>query len=293
MIKSMTAYGSAEISIDPFTVSAEIRTFNGRYLDIQIRLAHGYASMEEQIRSLISRQLTRGRVEITIQIHDASDPDYEIEIDMPRVKAYKAAAERLRAIFPDSGELSMDFLLSQGGIMRVLEAQKDSAACWSVVQKCMEHAMENLNAMRKKEGDFIVRDFLERLTYIEKKIEQIKTASTDLLPHYREQLKGRISALTEGIVEIDNGRIAQEAAFIADRSDISEEIVRAESHLKQFRDIMKAPEPSGRKLNFLLQEFTREFNTMGVKAGNAKVSHMVVSVKAELEKLREQVQNVE
>jgi uncharacterized protein (TIGR00255 family) len=147
--------------------------------------------------------------------------------------------------------------------------------------------------MRKKEGDFIARDFKERLDLIEKTLRQIKRESTDLPGLYQEKLKDRIAALTKNIVEVDPGRIAQEAAFLADRSDISEEIVRARSHLKQFRVIMRAAGPSGRKLNFLLQEFTREFNTMGAKAGNAVVSHMIVGVKTELEKLREQVQNVE
>ena len=147
--------------------------------------------------------------------------------------------------------------------------------------------------MRKKEGDFISQDFKKRLKYIEQTLNKIKRASKDLLSHYQEKLKERMAALTQGIVEIESSRIAQEAAFLADRSDISEEIVRARSHLKQFRDIMTASEPSGRKLNFLLQEFTREFNTMGVKAGNADVSHMIVGVKTELEKIREQVQNVE
>ena len=128
---------------------------------------------------------------------------------------------------------------------------------------------------------------------IEQALTQIKTVSAGLLPLYQERLKERIASLTSGMVDIEPGRIAQEAAFYADRSDISEEIVRAGSHLKQFRDIMNGDEPAGRKLNFLLQEFNREFNTMGAKAGNAEVSHMIVGVKSELEKIREQVQNVE
>jgi len=147
--------------------------------------------------------------------------------------------------------------------------------------------------MRKTEGDFIAGDFIKRLDYIEKAMAEIEEKSGSLLPYYQERLKERISALTRGIVDIDPGRISQEAAMLADRSDISEEIVRAKSHIGQFRAITDAEEPSGRKLNFLLQEFNREFNTMGSKTGNADVSHIIVNVKSELEKIREQVQNVE
>ena len=147
--------------------------------------------------------------------------------------------------------------------------------------------------MREKEGAFLANDLKQRLGFVEQSLDQIEADATGLVPLYRERLQERITALTKGVVELDAGRIAQEAAILADRSDISEEIVRAESHLKQFRSIMISEEPAGRKLNFLLQEFNREFNTMGVKAGNAEVSHIIVNVKSELEKIREQVQNVE
>ncbi|MBW2606785.1 MAG: DUF1732 domain-containing protein [Deltaproteobacteria bacterium] len=147
--------------------------------------------------------------------------------------------------------------------------------------------------MRSKEGNFIAADITKRLDYIENCLTQIKDKSHDLLAYYQQRLKERIDSLTKGIVEIELGRIAQEAAFLADRSDISEEIVRAASHLKQFRDIADSEESSGRKLNFLLQELNREFNTMGSKTEKAHISHIVVDVKSELEKIREQVQNVE
>ena len=161
------------------------------------------------------------------------------------------------------------------------------------MKNCIDVALDDLDAMRKREGDVIARDFDDRLKYIEKSLREIQKASSGLLPIYQERLKDRLSSLTNGMVEIDPGRIAQEAAFYADKSDISEEIVRTHSHLKQFRTIMAAEEHAGRKLNFLLQEFLREFNTMGAKAGNADISHIIVAVKSELEKIREQVQNVE
>ena len=153
--------------------------------------------------------------------------------------------------------------------------------------------VDDLNAMQQVEGDHLAADFAQRLELIEETVSTIESESEGLVERYRERLEERIAKLTGGMVEIDEGRIAQEAAFLADRSDIDEEIVRARSHVKQFREIMDGPEPGGRKLNFLLQEFNREFNTMGSKTGNTSVSHRIVAVKSELEKLREQVQNVE
>ncbi len=293
MIHSMTAFARAETSTEKLAVTVEIRTYNSRYLDVQLRIPHGYTSIEEPIRGLVSKRLTRGRIEIAIQMRDTSAPNYEVDIDTPRAEAYQKVISRLKEMLPVSDALSLDFLIGSGGIIQLMEPEKDVQAAWPVVQSCLENALDDLETMRKTEGDFIAQDFLKRLTYIEKSIKQIKNASADLPLKYRERLQDRISDLTKGLVEIDTGRIAQEAAFLADRSDISEEIVRVGSHLQQFRDIMSAPESSGRKLNFLLQEFAREFNTMGAKAGSADISHIIVDVKTELEKIREQVQNVE
>jgi uncharacterized protein (TIGR00255 family) len=166
-------------------------------------------------------------------------------------------------------------------------------ACWRVVKECMSESVADLVAMRKQEGDFIAQDMIRRLDILEKSIDQIERGSADLLFHYQNRLKDRISVLTKGLVEMDPERIAQEAAFLADRSDVSEEIVRVRSHIKQFRDIMSSTESAGRKLNFLLQELSREFNTMGSKTEKVDISHIVVTVKSELEKIREQLQNVE
>jgi len=293
MIKSMTAIAAVETTKDSVRAAANIRTYNARHLDIQLRISHGYPLIEERVKEMIGKRLTRGRVEVSIQIRDESEPNYQVEVDTARLNAYQSVIPQLEKRFQVSGAISMDFLLNSSGIIKLREPEKDVNEAWPAVEICLKQALDDLEAMRKKEGDFIARDFVNRLAYIETCIETVRKATADLLSSYQDRLKNRIDALTKGMVEIDTGRIAQEAAFLADRSDISEEIVRVDSHLKQFRDTMAAPEPAGRKLNFLLQEFTREFNTMGVKAGNADLSHIVVDVKTELEKIREQVQNVE
>jgi uncharacterized protein (TIGR00255 family) len=179
------------------------------------------------------------------------------------------------------------------GMIRLKESETEAEPVWAAAAEALSAALDDLEAMREKEGAFMAEDFAARLAAIEADIDRIAAQSDGLLEHYRDRLSNRIAALTQGMVEIDPARIAQEAAFLADRSDISEEITRARSHVAQFRAMLADGEPAGRKLNFLLQEFNREFNTMGSKTGSTDVSHIVVRLKSELEKIREQVQNVE
>jgi uncharacterized protein (TIGR00255 family) len=293
MINSMTAFAASENTEDGITASVEIRTYNSRYLDIALRIPHTYNRFEDRIKAVVSQRVARGRIEIHLQIRDVSDSDYLVEIDVSKLKALQSASAQLKTDYGIEGDFPLDFLLGAGGVIKLSEPEKDVECCWPIITQCLEAALRDLDAMREREGKAIERDFDKRLSDIEQALQQIKAASSGLLPIYQERLKERIASLTNGMVDIDPGRIAQEAAFYADRSDISEEIVRAESHLKQFRAIMRADAPAGRKLNFLLQEFNREFNTMGAKSGNADVSHIIVGVKSELEKIREQVQNVE
>lgn len=293
MIQSMTAFAKADKRAEKLTVSVEIRSYNSRYLDVVPRIPAACLSLEDRIKNLISEKLTRGRVEIRFQIRDESEEACAFEIDEPRALAYYNALVRLRDKFQMENQISLRMLSGFGGVIKPAETERDMETYWPVIADCTAEALDALNTMRKREGEFIARDFVQRLDYIENCIGEIEKGSKGLLFHYQEKLKERITALTRGITEIDPARIAQEAAFLADRSDISEELTRAKSHLLQFRTMMNSEEPSGRKLNFLLQEFNREFNTIGSKTGNAEVSHMVVVVKSELEKIREQVQNVE
>jgi uncharacterized protein (TIGR00255 family) len=293
MIKSMTAFARADKIEKELSVVIEIRAYNSKYLDVALRLPRQFSSLEEKVKSLISGRAARGRFELNFRITGGFDDVYAFEINEPKAVAYHKALVRLKERFDIDSAISIDLIAGQEGIIIPAEIEKDLDAYWSLIKQCMSEALDNLDAMRKREGDFIAGDIAGRLDYIEKSIDLIEKESCDLLSLYQERLKGRISVLTQGMVEIDPGRIVQEAAFLADRSDISEEIVRAKSHIKQFRIIMNAKEPAGRKLNFLLQEFNREFNTMASKAGNANVSHVIVDVKSELEKIREQVQNVE
>lgn len=293
MIKSMTGFAAAEIIAGETAVSADIRSYNNRHLDVVLRVPPGYMALEEKIREVIAGKVVRGRLEVKVQIKRAAAEAVAFEIDWPRAEGMHAALVQLKNKFGLQDDVTMDHLLGMGGLVRPVETPDESDQIWPAVEDCLSRALENLDVMRGKEGDFIAGDLYARLDYIETCLGEIKTASADLPIQYQERLKERIAALTQETVELDPARIAQEAAYLADRSDISEEIVRAESHVEQFRHIMKAAEPGGRKLNFLLQELHREFNTIGSKIGHAETSHRVVEVKSELEKIREQIQNVE
>ncbi len=293
MIKSMTGYAGAEKITGKITVSAEMRAYNNRHLDIVLRMPPSYMVLEDKVKGIVAARIARGRVEIKVQIKDESEQAMAFEIDQPRAKAIHSALTRLKKEFNLGHDISVEQLLSLGGIIKPVEPSDEPDSLWTTIEDCLTQGLDELEIMRQKEGDFIAADLSARLDFIEGCLAEIKGESAALLEQYQERLKERIAALTRETVEIDPARLAQETAFLADRSDISEEIVRAESHVKQFRHIMNAQEPGGRKLNFLLQEFNREFNTIGAKIGHADTSHKIVNIKSELEKIREQIQNVE
>jgi len=293
MMKSMTAYARVEKTEKEVNVLTEIRSYNSKYLDVALRVSHGFNLLEEKIKALIVDKIARGRIELNLQINDDSGEGYNFEVNIPKARAYYDSLVQLKDQLNLHSEISMDFFIKEGGIIRPAEIDRDMEAVWPIVRDCMDEALKDLVAMREKEGEFIALDIAGRINGIEKSVHEIGKKSSDLLSHYQQRLKERITALTRGMVEIDPERITQEAAFLADRSDISEEIVRVRSHLEQFRSIMRSKEPAGRKLNFLLQELFREFNTMGSKTESASASHIIVEVKSDLEKIREQLQNVE
>jgi len=293
MIKSMTGYATAEKIAAEISVSAEMRAYNNRHLDIVLRMPPSYMVLEDKVKGIVAARIARGRVEIKVQIKDESEQAMAFEIDQPRAKAIHSALTRLKKEFNLGNDISVEHLLSLGGIIKPVEPSEEPDSLWTTIEDCLTQGLDELEIMRQKEGDFIAADLSARLDFIEGCLAEIKSESATLLEQYQERLKERIAALTRETVEIDPARLAQETAFLADRSDISEEIVRAESHVKQFRHIMNAQEPGGRKLNFLLQEFNREFNTIGAKIGHADTSHKIVNIKSELEKIREQIQNVE
>ena len=293
MIKSMTSFASSEVTVDSFTVSSEIRTYNNRYLDIVLHIPREYFNMENKIKSLVSNRLDRGRIEIKFNKRDNSEQAYQYEINNTQADAFYDSLIQLKNRFDLKTEISIDNFLKAGEIIKQIYPERNLKSDWIVIEECLTSALDQIEAMRIKEGDFILNDLLERLEFIEKSVSILETEAANISSLYQKKLLNRISVLTGETNEIDPWRIAQEVALIADKSDVSEEIVRIKSHTMQFYAIINSKEPAGKKLNFLLQEFNREFNTISSKIQNADLAHTVIAVKAELEKIREQVQNIE
>jgi len=293
MIKSMTAYADIEKSVDDISIKVEIRTYNSRHLDIQLRMTQGYRVLEDKLKLQIAKTIARGRIDVKIHIHDLSETAVAFEVDEAKARAYHQALNTLKDLLGQEGSLPLEWIVSRNDLIRPKETESDVDSVWTHLTECMQGVLLAVDDMRKNEGAYMANDFRERLQFLHKSIDRIASESSGLLEQYKQRLMERISVLTEDRVSLDEGRIEQEAAFLADRSDISEEIIRVRSHLVQFEAIMAADAPAGHKLNFLLQEINREFNTIGSKTGKTDISHIVVDVKSELEKIREQVQNVE
>ncbi|UCD77077.1 MAG: YicC family protein, partial [Desulfobacterales bacterium] len=224
MIKSMTGFATAEITAGEITVSADIRSYNSRHLDVVIRVSPGSMELEEKIKGLIAGKIARGRLEVKIQTKDTSGGAVTFDIDWPRAEGMHAALIQLKNKFGLEDDITIEHLLGVGGIIKPVEAAEESERFWPTIEDCLTRALDDLDAMRRKEGDFIAGDLYARLDYIEACLGKIKGDTDDLLGQYQERLKERIAALTQETIELDPARLAQESAYLADRSDISEEI---------------------------------------------------------------------
>lgn len=293
MIKSMTAFGSAAFQQGDRRYVAEVRSVNHRYRDIVLRLPRNQQLLEEGLRAIISSRIHRGRIEASLQIERSSEaPPYDLELNLPLADAYLRIFRQLAEHAGLDQEMRLESLLQMKDVMAVRPDADDAEEAREGLHKALHGALDALDEMRCREGDAILKDFIERLDRLEVCVDAVHRRAPELNDECRRRLNEKISTLLNG-VDVDPARLAQEVAFLAERSDITEEIVRARSHLKQFRDYMSLDEAVGRRLDFLIQEIHREVNTLGVKAADTAISQMAVEMKAELEKLREQVQNVE
>ncbi len=293
MISSMTAFSETSVTQGTISASCEIRACNSKGLDISLRITSGYTCLEEKVKPMITEKISRGRIDILVKITEEGTPAVVYEIDEPRASAYYDALNAIRNRFDIKFPVTLQLMADHNGIIKPSETEKDMDSAWIAVSQCVHESLCKIVDMRKQEGLFLKKDIALRLENIENQFSEIEENSAGMFEFYKTRLIRRIQQLTKGIVELDPVRIAQEAALLADRSDISEEIIRVRSHIHQFRKIMDSTEPAGRKLNFLIQEMNREFNTIGSKTENASVSYNVVEVKTELEKIREQIQNIE
>ncbi|MBN1626619.1 MAG: YicC family protein [Deltaproteobacteria bacterium] len=293
MIKSMTAFGRGEYELNNKLYSVEIKTLNNRYRDIIIKMPGSLQEFEDEVKALISSRIKRGRIEVSLQTNRKDkDTNYNLDLNIPLLNSYLKIFRRMNDEFGIKGKPGPDYLCQIKEMIIMKSDETDPEESRACINKAVEQALDSIDSMRTREGKAIEDDFLLRLDLIETHINAIEERSPVVVNEYREKLKNRIEALAEDI-RTDEGRLAQEIAIFASRCDITEEIVRTKSHLKQFRNYMTMEDSEGRRLDFLIQELNREINTISSKAYDSLISARAVEVKAELEKLREQIQNVE
>jgi uncharacterized protein (TIGR00255 family) len=293
MIKSMTGFASLTCDEDQGSIGVTIRAVNHRYLDLQLRAPSGLSDREPALRAAVQRRVARGRVELNVSVQPRQQPAPLVELNAPFVVALRAALEEARDCGLVDGRLAPGDLLRLPQALTIREvAAPLPASLVDAVERAVDQALEDLDRMRVHEGTQLRTDFAQRRVLLEQLIDRLAAAATDGRNALEARLHERVRELAADI-SIERAALAQEIVRAAARSDISEEITRFKAHLVHWDTLSDGPEPCGRKLDFLLQEMNREINTIGSKADGTGVSELVVSAKAELEKLREQVQNVE
>ena len=291
MILSMTGYGNGSAQKDEAAVSVEIKTVNHRFLDLHIRLSREYLFLEAEIQQLVRGALDRGRVDVNTTIQNTGVAKFTVNYNLAR--SYQDAADKLREELKIQDSLDLKTLLSFPGILQNGDAVSvDTGNVSELIRKSVQEALEGVIRMRRREGEALRADMLRNLSNIEENTLHVRDLSKNSAAEYLQKLRDRLAQLVPQ-TGIDLQRLAQEAALIADKCDISEEIAKLQSHIAQYRTLVDAKEKAGKKLDFLLQEMQREANTVLSKSGNLEISNCAIAIKTDIEKLREQVQNVE
>jgi uncharacterized protein (TIGR00255 family) len=296
MIHSMTGFGSIRFRVDAWTFELEIRSVNHRHFDARVRLPRLLASLEPDVRARLANRLARGKIDLTVTAPEGGAPAPRLEVDLAAAREYLAAGRALAQSDGVPGELDAKSLLALPGVSRFIEPAIADGLLRERTLTAIDEGLEALFAMRASEGAALARDLRARLDRVGELSGEIEQRSPVVQESVRERLRKRARQLEAETGLLDEARLHQEVAFAADRMDITEEIVRLRSHLDQFRALLDGAGPGrpvGRQLEFLLQELVREANTIGSKGSDAPIAHWVVELKTELERLREQVQNVE
>ncbi len=292
MIRSMTGYGIGQKVISLGKVTAEARSNNHRYLDINLRLPKKLSPFEIRIKEMVKAHFSRGRFDISIEMDSGGKDQFKLEPNIEAAQMYVDALESLKAKLNITGEVTLDLVSRAKDVITAKEMEEDVAPFWEEISGVLLSCLEALETMREREGRNLVLDLKGRLKRIARHIGEVRGRSSSVVEAYRKRLSERLAEMTGGM-EIDRSRLHQEVAYFADRSDITEEVVRIDSHLRQFGQMLESDEPTGRKMDFLVQEIHREVNTISAKANDVVISQRVVEIKAELERMREQIQNIE
>ena len=295
MIRSMTGYGRAEAVLGGRKYVVEIKSLNHRYLELSLRIPANLLPLEMEIKKKINEHLIRGKIDITIrrETYSGIEGSRLLEVNLPLVKNYYDLLIQLKDLFNLKEDITLDMMAGLKDVFIPLETLEDEiTVLWEGLAGVLSNAIAALIGMRQKEGEVLGQDLTARLYLINEHLDEIDARAPQIVLEYQKRLVARIRELMDGMV-IDESRLSQEVAIMAEKSDITEEIVRFRSHIKQFFEMLKSPEAMGRKVDFLIQEMNREVNTIGSKSNDAEISCHVIEIKSELAKLREQVQNLE
>ncbi len=294
MIQSMTGYGRTESVVNMRKYTMEIKSLNHRYLEISLRLPTALAPLELEIKKRISARFTRGRIEANIRMDSEYGPIGEgrYELNLPLARNYYELLIQLKDELKLEGDITLSMIAAFRDAYVLKESGQDISIIWGELEGIIDKTMDILLEMRKKEGENIYRDLLLRMDVIRKSLDSIALRAPQVVQEYHKRLSERVKELSEGMA-LDDLRLVQEVAIMADRSDITEEIVRFKSHILQFGDLLDSVDAAGRNIDFLIQEMNREVNTIGSKSSDTEISRKVIEIKTELGRIREQVQNIE
>ncbi len=292
MIKSMTGFGRAEKVIEGRDILVEIKSVNHRFFDFSARISRGYGFLEDKVKTYLQKCVTRGKIDVLVSLETLDDTQAEVAVNHSLAAGYLAALRELRNEYGLPDDITVGTVARYQDIFTVRHAQEDEERVWSQVAEVLREAAVPLLAMRESEGARLKEDLAARTRTILQAVARIEERSPKTVEEFRVKFTERLNSLLDG-AGVDEQRILTEAAVFADKVSVTEETVRLRSHISQFGELMESGDAVGRRLDFLTQEMNREANTIGSKCADAEISHIVVDMKAEIEKIREQIQNIE
>ncbi len=292
MIKSMTGYGRFQQTIDGREILVEIKSVNHRYFEFSARVPRAYGYLEEKLKSFVQSKVSRGKVEVGVTVYNIEGKDAQIEVNKSIAQGYVSALRKANEILSLEDDITLSRLIKLPDIFNVIKNTEDEEVIWKDVKLVAEEALNNFITMREVEGMKMKDDIKSRLGYIGELVDMVEERSPAVTQAYRDKLYGKLCEILND-KKIDEQRILTEAAVFAEKTAVDEETVRLKSHIQQFNGLLDIDEPVGRKLDFLIQEFNRESNTIGSKAQDIEITKIVVELKSEIEKIREQIQNIE
>ncbi len=292
MVRSMTGFGRAKSAADGLSITVELKSVNHRYFEFTSRLPKGYMFLDEKLKSFCQQKISRGKVEASVIIEDNTEGNTVVEVNDGYAEAYIAAIKKMSEQYHIKNDVKMSSLVGNPELFNVKKQSLPDETVTAAVLKTAEEAMESFIAMRTAEGGRLKNDVKSRTDFILEKVAFIEERSPETVKAYRERLEQKIKELI-GDTQVDEQRLLTETAIFADKIAVAEETVRLKSHIGQFCKLLDSGEPVGRKLDFIVQEMNREANTIGSKAQDMEIAHTVVDIKSEIEKIREQIQNIE